>query len=67
MFQYIFAENLCRICTEKHISINQLADSIEKSPRQISRYRNAQCENLSLGTIEKIAQVLQVSVVDLLS
>ena len=57
MYQYLFADNLCKLCKEKHISVNELADAIEKSPRQVSRYRNGQCENLSLRTIAKIAKV----------
>lgn len=66
MYQYIFAENLCRLCKEQHISINELADKIEKSPRQINRYRNGQCENLSLSTLAKIANVLGVGITELL-
>ena len=66
MYQYIFADNLCRLCKEKHISINELAVRIEKSPRQINRYRNGQCENLSLSTLAKISDVLNVSISDLL-
>ena len=65
MYQYIFADNLCRLCKEQHISVNELADKIEKSPRQINRYRNGQCEHLSLGTLAKIADVLGVRVGDL--
>lgn len=67
MNQYIFADNLCRLCKEKQISVNDLADAIEKSPRQINRYRNGQCENLSFVTLEKIAGVLHVSISELLS
>ena len=65
MYQYLFADNLCRLCKEKHISVNELADAIEKSPRQVNRYRNGQCENLSLSTIAKIAKVLDVSITEL--
>ena len=65
MYQYLFADNLCRLCKEKHISVNELADAIEKSPRQVNRYRNGQCENLSLCTIAKIAKVLDVSIAEL--
>ena len=67
MYQYIFADNLCRFCKEKQISINELAYAIEKSPRQIARYRNGQCENISLRTIAKISTALHVSIKDLLS
>ena len=65
MYQYIFADNLCRLCKEKHISVEELADAIGKSPRQVNRYRNGQCENLSLRTIAKIAEVLNVSIAEL--
>ena len=65
MYQYHFADNLCRLCKEKHISVEELADAIEKSPRQVSRYRNGQCENLSLRNIAKIAKVLDVSISEL--
>ena len=65
MYQYKFAENLCRICKERHISVNELAEKIEKSPRQVNRYRNGQCENVSLNTLAKIASVLHISITDL--
>lgn len=67
MYQYIFADNLCRICQERKISVDELAEKIEKSPRQISRYRNGQCENLSLCTLDKISKALHISITDLLS
>lgn len=66
MYQYHFADNLCRLCQERHISVDQLADAIEKSPRQVNRYRNGQCKNIPTGTLLKIAEVLQVSPVELL-
>ena len=66
MYQYKFADNLCRLCKEQHISVNELADKIQKSPRQVNRYRNGQCENLSLETLGKIASVLNVSITELL-
>ena len=65
MYQYIFADNLCRLCMENHISINELAEKIDKSPRQINRYRNGQCEYLSFRTLDKIASVLNISIADL--
>lgn len=67
MYQYIFADNLHRLCKERHISVDELADIIGKSPRQINRYRNGQCENLSIATLEKIASALDVSIIELLS
>lgn len=65
MYRYTFAENLCRLCKERQISVNELAEKIEKSPRQISRYRNGQCGTISLDTLAKIASVLQVQIADL--
>lgn len=67
MYQNIFADNLCRLCKEQHISVNELAEIIDKSPRQVSRYRNRQCENITLSTLSKIADVLHVSLAELLS
>ncbi len=67
MYQYIFADNLCRICKEQGISASALAERIGKSLRQVNRYRNGQCENLSLVTLATIAKVLNVSIADLLS
>ena len=67
MSQYVFADNLCRLCKERNISVNDLADAIGKSPRQINRYRNGQCKNIPLASLEDIARVLQVSVAELLS
>ena len=66
MCQYTFANNLCRLCKEQKININQLAEAIDKSPRQVNRYRNGQCKNISLSTMEKIANVLQVNIIELL-
>lgn len=65
MSQYTFADNLCRICKEKKISVNVLAEAIGKSPRQINRYRNGQCRNLPIETLEKISHVLKVSMDEL--
>lgn len=62
---YTFSDNLCRICKKQQISIDTLAEAIGKSPRQISRYRNGQCKNISLDTLIKIASVLNVSLSDL--
>lgn len=67
MYQYIIADNLCRLCREQHISVNQLAEAIDKSPRQVNRYRNGQCENISLSTLLKISKVLHVSLFELLT
>ncbi len=66
MYQYVFANNLCRLCKERNINITQFAEAIDKSPRQVNRYRNAQCENISLSTMEKIATVLDVHIIELL-
>ncbi len=65
MDQFIFADNLCRLCRQKKISVEKLAEAIEKSPRQINRYRNGQCKNISLATLSKIAAVLDVDLADL--
>ena len=65
MDQFIFADNLCRLCRQQKISVEKLAEAIEKSPRQINRYRNGQCKNISLATLSKIAAVLDVDLADL--
>lgn len=67
MYRYVFADNLCRICKEQQISVDFLAESIGKSTRQINRYRNGQCENISLDTLSKIAHALNISIAELLS
>ena len=56
-----FADNLCRLCKERKISVEALAEAIEKSPRQVNRYRNGQCANISLATLSKIACALEVN------
>lgn len=66
MYQYHVANNLCRLCTKHKISIEELAERIGKSPRQISRYRSGQCQNITLATLEKIADVFHVSAAELL-
>lgn len=65
MYQYIFADNLCRLCKEQQISVEELADILGKSPRQINRYRNGQCMNIPLNVLEKIASALHVSLTEL--
>ena len=67
MYHHNFAENLCRICKEKHISVEMLAEAIGKSPRQINRYRNEQCRDIPLSVVEEIASFLEVSPAELLS
>jgi transcriptional regulator with XRE-family HTH domain len=66
MYQYLFANNLCRLCEEQNLSIDELAERIGKSSRQVSRYRNGNCQNITLTTVEKIANVLQVRMSELL-
>lgn len=66
-YQQFFADNLARLCKEKHISTDELAFRIDKSSRQVSRYRSGSCENISLATMERIAGVLDVSLTELLS
>ena len=65
MDQFIFADNLCRLCRQKRISVEKLAEAIEKSPRQINRYRNGQCKNISPAPLSKIAAALDVDLADL--
>lgn len=67
MYQYIFANNLCRICRDRNISIEAFAEAIDKSPRQVSRYRSGQCENISLKTMESAASFLGVSLSELVT
>lgn len=66
MYRYILADNLCKYCKIHQLNVYQLADAIGKSPRQVNRYRNGQCD-ISLNTLERIADVFQVSIIDLLS
>lgn len=66
MYQYIFANHLCELCDKHQITVDELAELIGKSSRQVSRYRNGQCPNITLTTLEKIADVLEVPLVELL-
>lgn len=66
MYHYTFADNLCRLCKERCISVDELSEKIDLSPRQISRYRNGDFKNLSVDTLIRIAIVLEVSANDLL-
>lgn len=66
MYQYTFANNLCKFCNKRQINVDELAELIGKSSRQVSRYRNGQCPNITLSTLEKIADVLEVPLVELL-
>lgn len=65
MYQYKFANNLCRLCNTHNITIDELAEYIGKSSRQISRYRSGQCPNITLSTLEKIADVFQIHISEL--
>lgn len=67
MDRYTVADNICKFCNEKHISVDALAETIGKSARQVNRYRNGQCKSMSLDTLSDIADALHVSVADLLS
>lgn len=66
MYQYKLANNLCRICDEQNISLDELAERIGKSSRQVSRYRNGESANITLSTLEDIANVLGVHLFELL-
>ena len=66
MYQYRLANNLCRLCDEQKISTDELAELIGKSSRQVSRYRNGDCLNITLSTLDKIAKVLDVHIFELL-
>lgn len=66
MYQYTFANNLCELCIKRQINADELAELIGKSSRQVSRYRNGQCPNITLSTLEKIADVLEVPLAELL-
>lgn len=66
MYQYKLANNLCRLCDEKNISTEKLAELIGKSSRQVSRYRNGGSANITLSTLEDISDVLGVHLFELL-
>ncbi len=66
MYQYQFANNLCELCLKHNINTEQLAERIGKSPRQVIRYRNGQCPNITLSTLEKIADVFGVHITELI-
>lgn len=67
MNNYVIADNICKFCQQKQITVEQLAEAIGKSPRQVNRYRNAQCKNISFSTLSKIADALKISVTELVS
>ncbi len=67
MNRYTLADNISQLCKEQHISVTALAEAIDKSPRQVNRYRNGHCKNIPFETLGKIAKVLRVSISELLS
>ena len=67
MDKYILAENMCRLCKEQNISVEQLAELIGKSPRQVNRYRNGQSDAIPFTVISAIADALHTSPARLLS
>lgn len=67
MDKHNIADNICRLCREKNVSVEALAESIGKSPRQVNRYRNGQCENIPIETLSAIADTLDTTIADLLS
>lgn len=60
-------QNLCRLCEEQHITIDALAELIEKSPRQVARYRSGQCKTIPFDVLNDIAHALNTTVSVLLS
>ena len=67
MDNYVIADNICKFCQQKQITVEQLAEAIGKSTRQVNRYRNAQCKNISVSTLSEIAKTLQISLAELIS
>lgn len=67
MDKYHIADNICRLCREQKVSVEALAESIGKSPRQVNRYRNGQCDNIPIDTLNAIADTLGITVSELLS
>lgn len=67
MNRYTIARNIEALCIEQNISVEVLAEAINKSPRQTSRYRSGACKNIPYDTLVAMANALHTSVTDLLS
>lgn len=55
----IIGANICILCAKRNISAEALAEAIGKSPRQVIRYRNGQCKNISYTVLKQIADALE--------
>lgn len=66
MDRYTIARNICRLCEEQQICVEQLAEMIGKSTRQINRYRNGQCKTIPLDVLNALADALHTTIPELL-
>ena len=64
---FVLANNICKFSKEQNITVERLAEALNKSPRQVNRYRNGQCKNISVVTLTKMANIFNVSVSELIS
>lgn len=66
MDRYTIARNICRLCEEQQICVEQLAEMIGKSTRQMNRYRNGQCKTIPLDVLNTLADALHTTIPELL-
>ncbi len=67
MNQSTIAENICKLCEEQGWTVEEFAEAIELTDRQVNRYRNCQFKTIPIDLFNKMADVLHVNVLDLLS
>ena len=65
--EVIIGNNLERLQRERNLSNKTLAKRVCVSVRQLSRYKNMQCKNITLSKLEELASALDVDIVELIT
>ena len=65
--EVIIGNNLERLQRERNLSNKTLAKRVDVSVRQLSRYKNMQCNNITLSKLEELASALDVDIVELIT
>lgn len=57
----VFGGRMKRVREEKNLTLEEIAQIIGLSKGTVSRYENGEIENIPLGRVEEIANILDVS------
>ena len=67
MNRYLLGSKLRALSKEQKLSVEQLAELIGKSPRQVARYRSGTCKSIPIDVLEDLACALHTTVSVLVS